>query len=332
MREGLKKKIEEKLYDLGLTTFGFMKAENLKKASYEYFSKRKELDLMTSFEEMDLEKKVDFLDDMPRAKTILSVAFPYLYDTYIHTKGYFSLYTLGEDYHVVVKYYLEEVAKILREAGYEAKVYADNNGLPERYIAQASYVGDIGRNHMLITKNYGSYVFLGEILTDCPMETRERGYEHIENHGICGNCTNCIKACPTSILGTEFTQTKKCMSYITQSKEVTDEELLLFKGRLFGCDTCQRSCPLNRGVDTSTIPAFVPKEHMKYPNLRALVSLTNATFIPYKETSSGWRGKKLLQRNALIELMRRGEKPDKAWISTEYLERYYHRLENLFNL
>ncbi|HBT19524.1 MAG TPA: tRNA epoxyqueuosine(34) reductase QueG [Clostridiaceae bacterium] len=332
MNDGLKKKIEEKLYDLGLNTFGFMKAENLKKASYDYFSKRKERDLMTSFEETDVEKKVAFLGEMPGAKTILSVAFPYVYDTYIHSKGYFSLYTLGQDYHVVVKRYLEEVAEILREQGYEAKVYADNNGLPERYIAQASFVGDIGRNHMLITKNYGSYVFLGEILTDCPMETRERGYDHLESHEICGSCSNCIKACPTSILGTEFTQTKKCMSYITQSKEVTDEELLLFKGRLFGCDTCQRTCPLNKGVATSTIQAFEPKGFMKYPDLKALASLTNAGFLPYKATSSGWRGKKLLQRNALIELMRRGERPEKAWISTEYLARYYHRLENLFNL
>ncbi len=269
---------------------------------------------------------------MENAKTIISVAFPYFYDAYIHKEGYFSLYTLGQDYHIVVKDYLEKVAEVIRSFGYEAKVFADNNSLPERYIAYASYVGEIGKNHMLITKEYGSYVFLGEILTNLVLDTRERDYHEIPLHSICGECTNCIKACPTQILGNEYYDTKRCMSYITQSKEVPDEDLLLFKGRLFGCDTCQRSCPLNRKVKTSPIEAFRPREYMKYPNLRELLELTNQEFLKYKETSSGWRGKKLLQRNAMVELVRKGNTIDLERLPTEYLREYYHRLERLFNL
>lgn len=333
MSEGIiQNKIMEKLKDLGLTQYGFMKAQALSQDSLAYFKEREERNFTTSFEENDLLRKVNLRSEMENAQTIISVAFPYLYDAYIHKEGYFSLYTLGQDYHIVVKDYLEKVADVIRSHGYEAKVFADNNSLPERYIAYASYVGEIGKNHMLITKEYGSYVFLGEILTDLVLETRERDYHEIPLHTICGDCTNCIKACPTQILGSEYYDTKRCMSYITQSKEVSDEDLLLFKGRLFGCDTCQRSCPLNRKVKTSPIEAFRPREYMKYPNLLELLELNNQEFLKYKETSSGWRGKKLLQRNAMVELVRRGNVLDLERLPTEYLREYYHRLERIFNL
>ena len=322
----------EKLEDLGLTQYGFMKAQALSQDSVAYFKEREERNFTTSFEENDLLRKVNLRSEMENAQTIISVAFPYFYDAYIHKEGYFSLYTLGQDYHIVVKDYLEKVAEVIRSFGYEAKVFADNNSLPERYIAYASYVGEIGKNHMLITKEYGSYVFLGEILTNLVLDTRERDYHEIPLHSICGECTNCIKACPTQILGSEYYDTKRCMSYITQSKEVPDEDLLLFKGRLFGCDTCQRSCPLNRNVKTSPIEAFRPREYMKYPNLRELLELSNQEFLKYKETSSGWRGKKLLQRNAMVELVRKGNTLDLERLPTEYLREYYHRLERLFNL
>ena len=333
MSEGIiQNKIMEKLEDLGLTQYGFMKAQALSQDSLAYFKEREERNFTTSFEENDLLRKVNLQSEMENAQTIISVAFPYFYDAYIHKEGYFSLYTLGQDYHIVVKDYLEKVAEVIRSFGYEAKVFADNNSLPERYIAYASYVGEIGKNHMLITKEYGSYVFLGEILTNLVLDTRERDYHEIPLHSICGECTNCIKACPTQILGSEYYDTKRCMSYITQSKEVPDEDLLLFKGRLFGCDTCQRSCPLNRNVKTSPIEAFRPREYMKYPNLRELLELSNQEFLKYKETSSGWRGKKLLQRNAMVELVRKGNTLDAEKLPTEYLREYYHRLEKIFNL
>ncbi|SFN44167.1 tRNA epoxyqueuosine(34) reductase QueG [Proteiniclasticum ruminis] len=330
--EGIQSKVIEKLEDLGLRHYGFMKAQALSRDSLAYFRERDERNFTTSFEENDLMRKVNLQSEMENAQTIISVAFPYFYDAYIHKEGYFSLYTLGQDYHIVVKDYLEKLAEVIRSHGYEAKVFADNNSLPERYIAYASYVGEIGKNHMLITKEYGSYVFLGEILTNLVLETRERDYQEIPLHAICGDCTNCIKACPTQILGSEFYDTKRCMSYITQSKEVPDEDLLLFKGRLFGCDTCQRSCPLNRKVNTSSIEAFRPREYMKYPNLLELLELTNQEFLKYKETSSGWRGKKLLQRNAMVELVRKGNTLDVEKLPTEYLREYYHRLEKIFNL
>ena len=331
MDSQLKEDIERKLEKMGLTSYGFMKVRTLTD-SLAYFEERKRLDLTTSFEENDLMKKIDLSHEMAHAKTIISIAFPYYYDSYIHKEGYFSLYTLGKDYHLVVKDHLEKIADLLREKGHEAKVFADNNSLPERYIAHVAGTGEIGKNHMVITKEHGSYVFLGEILTDLEMETHERDWREIPDHAVCGECVRCIKACPTQILGSELYNTRRCMSYITQNKEITDEEMLLFKGRLFGCDTCQRACPLNKDIRISPLEEFRPREYMKYPSLMDLLALTNKEFSKYKETSSGWRGKKLLQRNALIELMRRGKKPDEKYINTDYLKEYYHRLQTLFNL
>ncbi len=316
---------------MGLNAHGFMKVKTLE-SSLDFFRERNEKGYATSFEERDLPQKIDLSYEMKNAKTIISVAFPYYYDSYLHSKGYFSLYTLGKDYHLVVKDYLEKVAKVIREAGYEAQVYSDNNSLPERFIAYTAGVGDIGRNHMLVTKEYGSYVFLGEILTDLSLETSERPLRDLFMYEICGACHNCIKACPTKILGDELYDTHRCMSYITQNKDVSDEDLLLFKGRLFGCDTCQRVCPLNKEIKSGVMEEFKPRDYMKYPDLDALLDLTNAEFLPYRETSSGWRGKKLLQRNALIELVRRGEQIKAERVPTDYLKSYLHRLEKLFPL
>lgn len=327
----MKEKIIKKLLDMGLDNHGFMKPKSLE-SSYAYFKERKDKGYDTTFEEREIDKKIDLTSHMSNVKTIISVAFPYYYDSYLHGKGYFSLYTLGKDYHLVVKDYLEQVANLIREAGYEAHVFCDNNGLPERYIAYTAGVGDIGRNHMLVTRTHGSYVFLGEIMTNLELEINNRPIDELFKYQVCGDCTNCLKACPTKILGFDMYDTNRCLSYITQNKEVTDEEMLLFKGRLFGCDTCQRVCPLNKGIKTSKIDEFKPRDYMKYPNLDDILDLSNQDFKKYKETSSGWRGKKLLQRNAMIELIRRGDRIEDERVQTEYLKAYKHRLEELFPL
>jgi len=331
IEEQVKKLLIEKIESLGLRDYGFMKVKLLS-SSEEYFKRRLELGDQTTFEESEIHKKIDLSTEMPAGKTIVSIAFPYHYDSEISKEGYFSMYTLGKDYHLVLKEYLEEIASVLRKYGYEAMCFADNNALPERYIAYVSGVGEIGRNHMLITKDYGSKVFLGEIITNLEVETAEKDFREIENHEICGTCVNCIKACPTKILGETYYDTHRCMSYITQNKEVSDEDLKLFKGRLFGCDTCQLVCPLNKDLQTSPIMEFEPRDYMKQPNLLNLVSLSNEEFKKYKETSAGWRGKKLLQRNAMIELMRKGRRIDETMLGTAYLKSYYHRLKDVFKL
>ncbi|HSP47647.1 MAG TPA: tRNA epoxyqueuosine(34) reductase QueG [Clostridiaceae bacterium] len=323
--------IREKLESMGLEAYGFMKVRTIEE-SRTYFEERERLGFVNPFEEQDMEVKLDLASVFPEGKTIISIAFPYFYNRTVAPGGYFSVYTRGKDYHVVVRRYLEEVAQVLREKGYQAKVFADNNPLPERLIAHIAGVGEIGRNHMVITEKYGSYVFLGEVVTDYEMETVERDYREIPEHRVCGTCTNCVKACPTKILGSEMYNTRRCMSYITQDKNIEDADFALFKGRLFGCDTCQLVCPLNKDAEVSFIEDFRPLDFMQSPDVHALVALDNEAFRRYKETSSGWRGKKLLQRNAMIELVRRGERVEDRYLNTAYLMDYYNRLLSFFKL
>ena len=331
MEGNMKEKVIAKMESLGLSNYGFMGVRSLVESSA-YFQMRQEKGYLTPFEEEDVEKRTDLRGEMPSGETIISIAFPYHFDSKITSDSYFSLYALGKDYHLVLKDYLEDIAQVLREEGYEAECFSDNNALPERYIAYVSGVGDIGRNHMVITKEYGSYVFLGEIITNLQMETKERDFRGIANYEVCRDCRRCINACPTRILWDSSYDTNRCLSYITQSKEVSDEDLLLFKGRLFGCDTCQRVCPRNRDLPESFIEEFRPREYMEHPDLLELLLLNKEEFKRYRETSAGWRGKKLLQRNALIELARKGRKIDENWINTAYLKAYYHRLKEVFKL
>ena len=243
---------------------------------------------------------------------------------------YFSLYALGEDYHIVVKDYLEEIACVIRSKGYKAKIFVDNNPLPERYLAYASGVGGIGKNSMLITKTYGSYVFLGEIITNYHIKPTEKKNLSLNDHKICGSCNLCVKACPADILKRSIYDTKECLSFITQKKELEENEVKKLKGRLFGCDTCQTICPLNKGVEKSNIKRFKPKEYMVSPSAKEILCINNKEFKKYKETASAWRGKKLLQRNALVYIKEKKLDIDKKCINTDYLQKYDKLLDEIY--
>lgn len=325
------KELHDRIRKLGIEHYGFVKARRLE-GSREYFLEREKRKLSTTFEESDADLRTDLTLGMPWVRTVISFAIPYYYDSYISKGAYFSLYSQGKDYHAVVRGILSEVSAVLSENGFRSEVFCDDNALPERLIAHMAGTGAIGRNHMLITRKYGSYVFLGEILTDWETETDERDPEDALKHSLCGECDICQRACPTSILQGEYYDTSRCMSYITQDKKVKDEDLDLFRGRLFGCDTCQRVCPLNKFAERSHISLFHPLPYMRDPDLNEIMAMDNKTFIKYRETSSGWRGKKLLKRNAMIALASKGMEIREEYADTEYLKDIRGRLLKRYNL
>ena len=236
----------------------------------------------------------------------------------------FSKYTKGYDYHKVVKMHLDKICNMIIEAGGKAISLVDSNALPERYIAYLAGVGFIGKNNMIITKTYGSYVFLGEIITDLNLYDDDvRKFDEISKFKECGECTICYKECPTKAINEYKKNPNICTSYITQKKELTDIEIKLLKDKIFGCDVCQNKCPYNENISFSKIKEFKPLEFMENGKYEVYAEINNKAF---KEkilpTSCGWRGKNIIKRNAIIKLHNRGGNIEKYKGDSPYLNKY----------
>ena len=308
--------------NLGLDTVGFCECRRFEE-SKAFFEHRKLKALQNEFEEQDLEKRINPFIHMEDGKTIISIAFPYLHDIEENSHLYFSKYTRGRDYHIVISDYLKKICTFIKDLGGKAIYFVDSNPLPERYIAYLCGIGFIGKNNMLITEKYGSYVFLGEIIIDLKMEPDKP----IEQK--CRDCSLCLNICPTKSINREESWPNVCLSYITQKKQIEDSWFKKLEGRMFGCDSCQNVCPFNKAIQLSKIDQFTPHEHMKNVSLEELINIDNKIFKEkYEVTSCGWRGKNILQRNALINkamLQNRLDIEEKD-INSPYVKDYYHRL------
>jgi len=323
-----KEKIIDFCKGLGLDTVGVCQCRVFEELRG-YLEERKEKGLQNEFEEEDVEKRINPFLYMYEGKSIISIAFPYLFDLNFKGEVYFSKYTQGSDYHKVVSVYLQKICDYIESLGGRSKYFVDSNALPERYIAQLSGVGFVGKNNMIITKKYGSFVFLGEIITDLSLESDEPKEQQ------CGECNNCLKACPTEAISENVNMSKLCLSYITQKKHIDDNWFSKLGGRIFGCDTCQRGCPFNANIQFSALEEFKPKEHMRNIDIEELMNIDNKVFKEkYSETSCGWRGKNILQRNAIINIfhLKRSDIINAQNIKSPYIRQYYDRLLKRLNL
>lgn len=312
---------------LGLDLIGFTKSRVFWELE-SFFEYRKNMNLENEFEEKDINKRINPNLLMDQGKTIISIAFPYIYNLLPNGEFYFSRYTRGQDYHRVVKSYLDKIVDFIQGLGGTALAFADSNPLPERYIAKLSGIGFIGKNNMIITEKYGSFVLLGEIITDLELE------ESKQLNISCGNCNKCFSQCPTASISEKQCNPNICLSYITQKKHIEDKWFKKLNGRIFGCDSCQMVCPFNKNVKFSNLERFKPFEHMENINLEQIIMMDNKTFNEkYKITSSGWRGKNVLKRNALINyILKYGVFYGIDKVNSPYVKDYNNRLLKLFNL
>lgn len=324
----MKQKIIDFCGELGLSEIGFSKCETFNELE-SLLNKRKIYNLENEFEEKNMQKRINPNLSLKYGKTIISIAFPYLFYKELKNNVYFSLYTRGEDYHRVVLSYLEKICCFIKEMGKNAEAFVDSNALPERYIAFKSGIGFIGKNNMLINKKYGSYVVLGEIITDLDVESDKP----ICN--ACGNCDICLKACPTKSISSKMCNPNIYLSYITQKKNIEDSWFEKFNGRLFGCDICQNVCPYNVNIEYSSIEAFRPFDFMSKVDIDEILNMDKKLFREkYGKTSSGWRGKNILQRNVLIALFSKMKQENISDFNfnSPYVEEYYHRLLKYYKL
>lgn len=302
-----KEKIIQYCSTLGLDTVGFIRCRTFHELR-DFYQYRKDNNLENEFEESEIEKRINPKVYMEDGKTIISIAFPYNTPCEYVENG-FSIYTKGYDYHRVVKTYLDKLCTYINELGGKAVALVDSNSLPERYIAYLAGIGIIGKNNMVITKKYGSYVFLGEIITDLEIDCEDAGtFDDVIKYEGCKECKNCIDKCPTKSIMMNRKNPNICSSYITQKKELSKVDYRLMKNRIFGCDICQNSCPYNENVSFSKIEEFKPLEFMNYNNISFYADLNNKEFKEkISRTSCGWRGKNVIRRNAIIRLYNEGE-------------------------
>lgn len=307
--EQLKQEIIAYSKTIGIQKIGFTTAEPflfLKKR----LEKAKEEDVLTGFEHPNIDERVYPGLIFEAAQSIIAIALAYpskLKESPVSKRearrGVFARVSWGTDYHTILREKLALLEAFIQEKVPEAKFKSmvDTGELSDVAVAERAGIGWRGKNTLLITPEYGSFVYLGEMITnlafpaDQPMED------------LCGSCNQCVKACPTgSLLGEGKMNPKICLSYLTQTKDMLPEEYReKIHNRLYGCDTCQVVCPFNRGHDFHLHEEMEPDPELVRPELKPLLSLSNKEFKEkFGKMAGSWRGKKPLQRNALLILAR----------------------------
>lgn len=321
----IRKSLEKFCIDIGLDTIGFIPCREFNELT-EFYEYRQKNNLQNEFEEKDIKKRINPKMYMEDGKTIISIAFPY-YNKEGNVSNGLSIYTKGLDYHIVLKKYLNMICKYIETLGGKAEAFVDNNTLPERYIAYVAGVGFIGRNNMIITKKYGSYVFLGEIITNLEMDCMEkRSFNEILSYKECSDCNICIGECPTKSINKENTNPNICLSYITQKKEISNKEIKLLKGNVFGCDFCQLRCPYNKEIEGNFLEEFKALSYMN-EGAYTYASMDNKFFKEkIKVTSCGWRGKNIIKRNSIISMKYNDKDISGLRGGSNYINDYIDRL------
>ena len=222
-------------------------------------------------------------------KSTILFLIPY----YVGDAENLSEYSAARDYHIVIRDITDRLARLLLEIYPENKFvgFGDHSPIDERYAALRAGLGILGDNGLLINEKYGTYVFLGDVITDVSPEVLGVGKPSPVLK--CEGCGACKAACPTGILGGSALS---CLSEITQRKgELSDQELeLMVKvGTVWGCDVCQSVCPHNKNVSKTPIRFFLEE---RIPNLTSSL-VSKMTKEEFRTRAFAWRGKKTVMRN-----------------------------------
>ncbi|MEK4048750.1 MULTISPECIES: tRNA epoxyqueuosine(34) reductase QueG [Bacillus] len=266
------------------------------------------LGYLSGFEEPDIEKRTNPSLLLPKAKSIVAIALAYpskMKDAPRSTRdarrGIFCRASWGTDYHVVLKKKLDMLEEFLRSKHVDirTKSMVDTGELSDRAVAERAGIGFSAKNCMIITPEFGSYVYLAEMITNVPFEPDKK----IEDQ--CGTCNKCVDSCPTgALVNPGQLNSQRCISFLTQTKGFLPDEFRSKIGnRLYGCDTCQIVCPINKGKDFHLHPEMEPDPEIAKPLLKPLLTISNREFKEkYGHVSGSWRGKKPIQRNAILAL------------------------------
>lgn len=229
---------------------------------------------------------------IPGTLRVISVRMDYLSDPenpmmalQDRTRAYISRYSLGRDYHKLMRQRLKKLIDFIQTKAQEHdfRAFVDSAPVLERALAQKAGLGWFGKNTMLLNRKAGSWFFLGEIYTNLPLAIDP---PYVDEH--CGTCDACLSACPTqAFVGPYVLDARRCISYLTiEQKGSIPEDLRPGIGnRIFGCDDCQLACPWNRFSKPTQEADFSPRHHLDKATLVELFLWDEATFLNRTEGS-----------------------------------------------
>ncbi len=216
-------------------------------------------------------------------------------------RGAISVYAQGDDYHELIKGKLKRLGQWLaHKTGHELKVFVDTAPLMEKPLAQAAGLGWQGKHTNLVSRERGSWLFLGAMLTaiELPLDVRETDR--------CGSCRACLDACPTHAFPAPYQlDARRCISYLTiEHKGPIPRALRKAIGnRIYGCDDCLAVCPWNKFASESREQKLAARAENRAPSLSELAALDDATFrIRFSKSPVKRSGRERFVRNVLIAI------------------------------
>ena len=227
-----------------------------------------------------------------QGETVFVLAVPYFTPACEDGGRSISAYAVSRDYHLFFEELYEELLPLLAKKfpSNRFAAFADHSPISELHAAARAGIGVIGKNGLLLTEKYGSYVFLGEVITDMAIPCE------VQSVKFCEDCGACANACPSVV-----SEKSICLSALSQKKgELTKEEqdILLATNTVWGCDRCQECCPYNhRAKKAGTIYSQIPffNQHtLPSPSTEEIENMSDKDFL---ERAYSWRGKETILRN-----------------------------------
>ncbi|MDA0988295.1 MAG: tRNA epoxyqueuosine(34) reductase QueG [Chloroflexi bacterium] len=296
--------------ELGFDMVGITSAESFSKTEEVALERIREglMDGLPWYHEARVKRGCRPKEILPGARSIIAVAMSYMTDDSKQDgdalRGRVGRYAWGQDYHKVMEHRLRVFVQGLSERlgqTIQAKIYVDTGPMLDRAVAERAGIGWYGKNTNVLTRSHGSWVFLGQVVTDLELEPDKPLKK------TCGQCTLCIDQCPTgAIVAPYVIDNTKCISYLTiECRGPIPRHLRPLIGDwVFGCDICQDVCPVNRKAKPTREPAFQPGEHgFTALELLPLLEMTEAEFKEKFRTSPIKRAKRAgLLRNVCVAL------------------------------
>jgi epoxyqueuosine reductase len=221
-------------------------------------------------------------------------------------RGAISVYAKGCDYHEVIKPRLKDIARwLIAEAGGDVKVFVDTAAVMEKPLAAAAGLGWQGKHTNMVSRQFGSWLFLGAIFTTLELPTDE------PEHDSCGTCHACIDICPTAAFPAPYRlDARRCISYLTIEHRgpIPRELRALIGNRIYGCDDCLAVCPWNKFAQEGRNAKLAARDIARAPKLDELAQLDDAAFRKlFAKTAVKRTGRDRFIRNVLIAIGNSGD-------------------------